>query len=161
MNAPTSEQQTYLMLGQLWCGIIENRPRWSPTADSRSLLNAFGLWKDKQSTNQFLSLSLTSGDLEHFQFVSPSLLQTASRLRGSASNSEITWRARGCRNPECWQGQMRMRFEHQFQQVLIANESFTRLRATQKDKNREHGLWETNSEVKDNWKPKMRIRLTQ
>ena len=28
------------------------------------------------------------------------------------------------RNPECWQRQMRMLFEHQFQQVLIANESF-------------------------------------
>ena len=28
------------------------------------------------------------------------------------------------RNPECWKGQMRMRFEHKFQQVLIANESF-------------------------------------
>ena len=36
-----------------------------------------------------------------------------------------------------------------------------RLRATQKDKNREHGLWETNSESKDNWKPKLRIRLIQ
>ena len=111
--------------------------------------------KGQTKHKTLLRLYLRSGDLEHFPVCVSVFAPDGKPIERICKQFWECRMARGCRNPECWQGQMRMRFEHKFQQIMITKESFWQVWERHKKTKIEHGLWETNSEVKNNRKPKM------
>ena len=117
--------------------------------------------KGQAKHKAILRLYLRSGVLEHFPVCASVFTPDGQPIERICKQFWERRMARGSRIQSADKGRCECVLDTNFNKWWSQKNPFGKSESDTKRQNRKHGLWETNSEAKDNWMPKMWNRLTQ